>query len=226
VRGIVDGGRGVAVSSLRADRLDEELVGLLARGGYRTLTTASDGASQRLRDFVDRKTREEHLLRAARLARQFKMTRVKLYEMIGLPGETEADIDELIRFSRELARITPLSLGISPFVAKRYTPLDGAAFEPIASLEARLRRLRQGLRGAVEMRSTSARWAWVEYMLSQSGESAGLAAMDAWQSGGSFQAWKDAFEAREVRPYPHRPAPDGRRNPPPAPKTERSEPRA
>ncbi len=214
VRTIVDSGREVGISSLRADRLDDEFVGLLASGGYRTLTTASDGASQRLRNRVDRKTTERHLIRAAELARQFNLERLKLYQMVGLPGETAGDIDELIRFSRTLAGIVPLSLGVSPFVAKRNTPLDGAPFESVSSLEAKLSRLRAGLRRVAEVRPSSARWAWVEYMLSQGGEEAGLAAMDAWRAGGSYAAWKRAFSNRGVVPFGARPVPDGRRNAP------------
>jgi radical SAM superfamily enzyme YgiQ (UPF0313 family) len=57
VRDIVDGGREVGISSLRADKLDDELVGLLARGGYRTLTVAADGASERMRRVIERSTR-------------------------------------------------------------------------------------------------------------------------------------------------------------------------
>jgi len=217
VRSIVESGREVGISSLRADRLDDELVGLLARGGYRTLTTASDGASERLRARIDRKTTERHLLRAAELARRHGLVQLKLYEMVGLPGETAEDLGELVRFSLELARIIPVSLGISPFVAKRNTPLDGAPFEPIPAQEQKLRRLRAELKGKVEIRPTSARWAWVEYMLSQGSESAGLAAMDAWRAGGSFAAWKRAFQARQVRSFMARRVPDGRRNVAPVP---------
>ena len=50
LRRIVDSGREVGISSLRADRLNDEIVGLLKRGGYRTLTTAADGASERMRE--------------------------------------------------------------------------------------------------------------------------------------------------------------------------------
>jgi len=217
VRAIVDSGREVGISSLRADRLDREFVELLARGGYRTLTTASDGASERVRNLVDRKTTEEHLIRAARLVRMHKLQRLKLYEMVGLPGETAEDIDELVRFSLEVARIAPLSLSVSPFVAKRNTPLDGAPFEGVRSIEAKMTRLRAGLKGRVEVRPSSARWAWVEYMLSQGGEAAGLAAMDAWRNGGSFAAWKRAFKNRDVKPFRARPVPDGRRNAPTIP---------
>jgi radical SAM superfamily enzyme YgiQ (UPF0313 family) len=210
VRSIVESGREIGISSLRADRLDEELVGLLARGGYRTLTTASDGASQQMRNRVQRRTTEQQLIRAAELARQFKLKQLKLYQMVGLPSETLEDIDELVRFSLELSRIVPLSLGISPFVAKRNTPLDGAPFEPIASLERKLAHLRRGLKGAVEVAPASPRSAWLEYMLSQGDEKAGLAAMTAWRNGGSFAAWKRAFAAHEATAAARQQEPDAR----------------
>ena len=131
IRTIVASGREIGISSLRADRLDKEFVGILAQGGYKTLTTAVDGASQRLRNLLNRKTAEQHLIRAANLVRDFKLQRLKLYAMVGVPGETMDDIDELIRFSLELSTIAPLSLSISPFVAKKNTPLAGAPFEAI-----------------------------------------------------------------------------------------------
>jgi len=197
VRRIVEEGREVGISSLRADRLDDELVALLVRGGYRTLTVAADGASQHLRDAIDRRTKEKHLLRAAELARAHGLSTLKVYMMVGLPDETEADIDELVRFTRELARIQPrVALGVAPFVAKRHTPLDGAPFAGVAAVDARLDRLRRGLRGAAEVRPTSARWAWVEYALAQGGPDAGLAVLDAVRAGGSFRSYRHALEQR------------------------------
>ena len=194
LRHIVDSGREVGISSLRADRLTDEIVGLLKRGGYRTLTTASDGASERMRDVIQRRTKERHLLAAAALCRAHQMTQLKLYMMLGLPGETDADIDELARFSLELARVAPrVALGIAPFVAKRNTPLDGAPFEPIASIDAKLARLRAALKGRVEIRPTSPKWAWVEYRLAQGGMAAGRAAARAARAGGRFADWKAAF---------------------------------
>jgi hypothetical protein len=122
--------------------------------------------------------------------------------MVGLPGESDDDIDELVRFARELSQIVPIALGVAPFVAKRNTPLDGAPFggiagataqEGIRTVENRLERLRLGLRGAAEVRPTSARWAWVEYLLAQGGMEAGRRALVAHRSGGSFADWKRAF---------------------------------
>jgi radical SAM superfamily enzyme YgiQ (UPF0313 family) len=201
VRELVAGGREVGISSLRADRLTDELVGLLRAGGYRTLTVALDGASEELRRRIERRHTEADLVRAVELARHHRLQTLKVYMMVGLPGETDADIDELCRFGRELARIHPrIALGVAPFVAKRQTPLDGTPFAGVGVVDGRLRRLRRGLKGAATVRPTSARWAWVEYMLAQGGAAAGRAVLDAHASGGTYAAYQRAFAARECVP--------------------------
>src|SRR5579871_5358701 len=124
LQALVDSGREVGVSSLRADRLNQERVDLLRKGGAKVLTVASDGLSQRMRDLVDRKHSEEQLLAAARFGRQAGMERLKVYNMVGLPLEEDADLDECVRFTTELSKILPVALGVAPFVAKRNTPLD------------------------------------------------------------------------------------------------------
>jgi len=208
VGGIVESGREPGLSSLRADRLADhlgkEFVSLLVKGGYRTLTTAADGASQRMRDMAGRNTEERHLMRTAELARLAGMSRLKIYEMIGFLGETMDDIEELVRFTLEISKIIPLLLSVSPFVAKLGTPLGDAPFEDISILESKFSRIRAGLKGKVEVKSDSPRFAWIEYMLSQGNDSAGLAAMDAWAHGGRFAAWKKAFNQTRLLSQRHR----------------------
>jgi radical SAM superfamily enzyme YgiQ (UPF0313 family) len=195
-------GREVGLSSLRPDRLSDEFVGALALAGYRTLTTAMDGPSERLRDTLERRARPKHLMKCAEMARKHKMDRLKLYLMIGLPGETDADIDECVAFTTELSKVVPISLGIAPFCSKRNTPLDGQPFAGIDVVNDRLDRLKRGLRGRADVRSTSAKWAWVEYVLAQGGEAEGLAVIDAVRAGGTFAAWKRSLNAvaKEGRP--------------------------
>jgi radical SAM superfamily enzyme YgiQ (UPF0313 family) len=201
---LADRGVETSLSSLRPDRLNDRFVAALRRAGHTALTTASDGASQRLRDTINRKTREKTLHEVARLAREHGMKRLKLYMMVGLPEEIDADIDELIQFGTEISKVIPLSLGIAPFVSKRNTPLDGLPFAGIETVEGRLNRLRKGLRGRVDVRATSARWAWVEYVLAQGGAAEGMALYRAVQAGGSFADYRRAFEAlpavRKKRP--------------------------
>jgi radical SAM superfamily enzyme YgiQ (UPF0313 family) len=212
VRTLVEDGREVGISSLRADRLcaRPELVSLLSKSGAKTLTTAADGASERLRAALDRHTTAAQLVRVAELAREAGFQRLKLYLMLGLPGEEDRDLDELAELAAGISRIVPLSFGCAPFVAKRNTPMDGTPFVPIEETERRVAYLRAKLRGRAEIRPTSPRWAWVEYMLAQGGEDAGLAALDAWRAGGSFAAWRRAFRERGVRPFGARRVQDGR----------------
>ena len=116
--------------------------------------------------------------------------------MLGLPGETQEDIDELIQFSLEISKIHPIALGIAPFVPKRNTPMDTASFAGIKVVEKRLKYLEKGLRrskGRAQVRSTSAKWAWVEYMLAQGGPEMGYAALKAVENGGRFAHWKKAL---------------------------------
>ena len=193
-------GKGVGVSSLRADRLDEELVGLLARGGYRTMTVAADAPSQRLRGKLAKGIRTRHLVRAAELARAAGMKRLKLYVIVGLPDEADEDIAELVALCRELGAILPLALGLSPLVPKLHTPLGDAPFAGVAQTDRTLKTLRRALGGVCELRSVSAKWAWVEYRLSQGGADAGLAALEAWRAGGRFRDWERALGAADERP--------------------------
>ncbi|MET0284068.1 MAG: radical SAM protein [Polyangiales bacterium] len=204
IEALADRGIETSLSSLRPDRLNERFIAALRKAGHTALTTASDGASQRLRDTINRKTREKNLVNAAQLARDAGMKRLKLYMMIGLPGELDEDVDELIQFGNDISKLIPLSLGIAPFVSKRNTPLDGLPFAGIQLVEKRLERLRRGARGRFEVRATSARWAWVEYVLAQGGAAEGRAVMQAVQNGGKFADYKRAFEAlptaRKKRP--------------------------
>ncbi len=190
---LADRGKQVGLSSLRPDRLKEPFVVALKRAGYRTLTTALDGASERLRETIERRGRVPHYEALAEHARAAGMQRLKLYLMIGLPGETESDIDECAEFVSKLSRILPVALGIAPFCAKRRTPLDGQPFAGIEVVQARLERLRRGLKGRADVRSTSAKWAWVEYVLAQGAEEEGLALWQAVQAGGRFADYRKAF---------------------------------
>jgi radical SAM superfamily enzyme YgiQ (UPF0313 family) len=121
------------------------------------------------------------------------MDRLKLYLMIGLPTETHADVDEGAAFLTELSKIVPVAVGIAPFCPKLRTPLAGAQFAGIALIDDHLDRLRDKLRGRVDLRATSAKWAWVEAMLAKGDVRTGLAVLEAHCAGGTFAAYKKAL---------------------------------
>lgn len=206
---LVKSGRQVSVSSLRADRVMVRpgIAELLRQSGARTLTVASDGASVRLRKTISKGTSEGHLEACAEIAKRTGFDTFKVYMMLGLPTETAEDVDELVRFTADLAaRAKPVrvALGVAPFVAKKNTPLDGVPFAGIKAVDDRMAQLQKGLRGRAVVRPTSARWAWVEYVLAQGGPATGRAVLDAWRAGGRFANYKQAFEtvpADDFRPW-------------------------
>lgn len=193
VNALAEQGKQIGLSSLRPDRLKEPFVFALKRAGYRTLTTALDGASERMREQIERRGRIPHYEALCEHARAAGMQRVKLYLMLGLPGETDDDVDECVEFVGKLTHILPVALGIAPFCAKRRTPLDGQPFAGIEIVQGRLDRLRRGLKGRADVRTTSAKWAWVEYVLAQGAEAEGLAVWQAVQAGGRFSDYRSAF---------------------------------
>jgi radical SAM superfamily enzyme YgiQ (UPF0313 family) len=190
---LVGSGRGVGVSSVRADRLDEPLIELLQKGGLRTLTLGVDGASERLRREVHKGITAEDLLRAADLAAAAGLRRLKLYQLVGLPGETDEDLEEFARLAAELSGRAPLTITLTPFVPKPHTPLCDAEQLPLREVQRRLRRLSARLGAFARVRPDSARWASIEAILSRGDELTAEAVLEAELSGGRFSDYRRAL---------------------------------
>jgi radical SAM superfamily enzyme YgiQ (UPF0313 family) len=147
----------VSISSLRADSLTEDLVASLQRGGHRTLTMAPEAGTERLRGVVRKVISDEQLYTACDLLRKHGVPNLKCYFMIGLPTETRADVEAIPDLaSRMLERLRvpgpdgrpfgKLTLSVSSFVPKPWTPFQWAPFDGLASLEAKLEAIKRGAR--------------------------------------------------------------------------------
>ena len=186
-------GKRVGVSSLRADRLDDEMVGLLARGGYRSMTVALDAASERLRDEIEKNLKIRHVERATQLAKAHGMRHLKVYVVVALPGETEEDLDELVELLVSLSRTLPVVAALSPFVPKFHTPLARAPFAGEAAAARAIRHVKRGVKGRVKVRGPGGREAYVEYRLAQGGHQHAEAAIAAAEQGATLGVWKRAL---------------------------------
>lgn len=184
----------VGVSSLRADVISQqpELASILRNSGYKTLTIAADGASEKLRRNIKKGIKTKHLIDSAKIAKEEGYLNVKLYQIIGLPEETDDDISELIETAKELSSIHNLTITVSPLVPKKRTPLENAPFAGIKTLEQRLNRIQKELKKTVDVRVSSPKWAWVEYVISQGDVETGVKIIDV-ANQTSFSAWKKAL---------------------------------
>jgi len=190
---LVAAGHQVSLSSLRTDRISDPLLDLLALSGLRTLTIAADGPTQSLRQMLTKDVTDQQLLDAGRMARARNLA-VKMYVMIGLPGEQDEDMDELAKFILDGFSGLRLSLGISPFVSKRHTPLDNLPYAGIRVVEGRLKRLQKKLAGRVDIRQVSAKSACLEHAFAQGGPEMGAVAAEAARAGNGFADWKRAMK--------------------------------
>lgn len=147
----------VSISSLRADSLTEDLIASLQRGGHRTLTVAPEAGTERLRGVVRKVITDAQLYTACDLLRKYGIPNLKCYFMIGLPTETEEDVLAIVDLAgRMLERLRvpgpdghpfgKLTLSISSFVPKPWTPFQWAPFEDSRGLEAKLETIKRGAR--------------------------------------------------------------------------------
>jgi radical SAM superfamily enzyme YgiQ (UPF0313 family) len=154
---LAEEGLEVSISSIRADSLTEELVSSLRRGGHRTLTIAPEAGTERLRHVIRKDISDAQIYDACNLVRAHGIPNLKCYFMIGLPTETDEDIEAIpalaTRLLERLRVPSPqgepfgrLTLSISSFVPKPWTPFQWAAFDPVSRLEGKLRTIKAGVR--------------------------------------------------------------------------------
>jgi radical SAM superfamily enzyme YgiQ (UPF0313 family) len=137
---LVGRGAEIGVSSLRADRVTERIAGLLARGGMKTATIAPESGSEALRRSIHKDLTDKQVLEAVRLIAEAGIPNIKLYFMIGLPVETDEDVEAIVDLVRRIAAVrgrSRISVSAAPFVPKQKTPFAGEAFADMATLKRR-----------------------------------------------------------------------------------------
>jgi radical SAM superfamily enzyme YgiQ (UPF0313 family) len=156
-QGLVDLGVAIGISSLRMDRMPEVLVDCMVRSGVRSCTVAPEAGSERLRQLIRKEMTEEVILAGAEMLLATGMRDLKLYSMIGLPTETDDDVEEFLalvfkiwglmkKYGRARGALGTLTLSVNPFVPKPATPLQWCAMAPPRVIKATLQRLRQAIR--------------------------------------------------------------------------------
>ncbi len=153
---ITDAGKKLSFSSLRMETLTDELVDLILKSGQKTLTVAVDGPSERMRDVINKAATDDFIVEKCRFLTRKGILHLKIYSIIGLPQETEDDIDQFIRLvervqaayieeCRALGRIGRVTIGLSPLVPKPGTPFQWHPMEKVKSLKKKFARVRKAL---------------------------------------------------------------------------------
>ena len=168
-------GAELSISSLRVRPLSRVVLGEMAKGGARTIALAPEAGSQRLRQLIRKSISEEDILEAVGKVAEQGIKRLKLYFMIGLPTETDEDIDEMISLTLKCKRVLDrqqtgarLILNIAPFVPKAGTPFQWLPMTQPSILSQRLSRLKNSLRPrGIALKSESPAWSQVQAVLAR-----------------------------------------------------------
>jgi len=191
-----------SLPSLRLDALTPERLELLARSGQRTLVLAPETADFKLSLAIGKPLLKDRLLEVAREARKVGFRSLKLYFMVGLPGEEVRDVEKVAELVREVSAASgfrgpaELKVSVSVFVPKPQTPMQYFGMEDPARVKGKLRLLKERVGGVAEVRPYKPAWAYVQGVLARGGrELTGLLIEWALQGGG-LGGWRAA--ARRV----------------------------
>lgn len=139
-------------ASLRADSLTQAVVDGLADSGQKTITIAPETGSERLRRVINKGISEDNLRTAAQLSAKSGIQHMRLYIMVGLPTETDEDIDAIIglaeRTQAHMAEVGcngRLTLSINPFIPKPFTPFQWAPMDNQKTVERKLQYIKKSL---------------------------------------------------------------------------------
>ena len=186
-------------ASLRADSLTQAVVDGLADSGQKTITIAPETGSERLRRVINKGISEEHLQNAATLSAKSGIQHMRLYIMIGLPTETDEDIEAIVglaeRTQAHMAEVGckgRLTLSINPFIPKPFTPFQWMAMDNQKMVEKKLQYIKKALQKnrRIEVLVESPKEAYIQGVLARGDRRLGavLAACAADRGSKSFKA--------------------------------------
>lgn len=191
-------------ASLRADSLTQAVVDGLADSGQKTITIAPETGSERLRRVINKGISEEHLQNAATLSAKSGIQHMRLYIMIGLPTETNEDIEAIVGLAeRTQAHMEKvgckgrLTLSINPFIPKPFTPFQWMAMDNQKAVEKKLQYIKKALQKnrRIEVLVESPKEAYIQGVLARGDRRLGavIAACAADRGSKSFKSeMKDA----------------------------------
>ena len=192
----------LALPSLRVDSAAVRL-GQMAGPSGTSITLAPEAGSQRLRDVINKNVDEADIIGAVREAFGAGRTTLKLYFMIGLPTETDEDVEEIVRLCRTLRGVArevlgarahrlQLNVSVTNFIPKPFTPFQWSAMADRETLRRRQEILRAGLsRIKARLALHGVDNSYLEAALARGGQETADVIEAAWRGGARFDSWTE-----------------------------------
>lgn len=194
--------QGVAISlpSIRADRITRQLLQKIKFTRKTGFTIAPEAATERLRAIINKNITNEEIERACALLFEEGWLSIKLYFMIGLPTETDEDIEEIVSLTKRIVRLAKLyskrfvdiNVTVSPFIPKPHTPFQWFGQMSFDEMSRKLDFIRQSFqRSRIHYKGHNPQMSLLEAALSRADERVGEVIYRAWQNGEVLSAWTE-----------------------------------
>ncbi|OUP08261.1 TIGR03960 family B12-binding radical SAM protein [Collinsella sp. An2] len=206
-RRLDDTGISVSIPSQRLDSFGVDMALEVAGEKKGGLTFAPEAGSQRLRDIINKNVTEDDLERAARAAFEAGWRRMKLYFMMGLPGETDEDIVAIAELAERVVEIAheivpkgqrggiSVSVSVSVFIPKAQTPFQWCGQLDDDEVKRRQKLLVSSVKSRqVRVHYHDADTSLIEAVLSRGGRDLTPVIVGAWKRGARFDAWTEQFD--------------------------------
>jgi radical SAM family uncharacterized protein/radical SAM-linked protein len=200
ISGLMDCQRiGLSLPSMRLDSFSPEIAYIAHKTRKSGLTFAPEAGSQRLRNVINKKISEEDLLRSVDIALQYGWRTIKLYFMLGLPTETDEDIEAIIRLAELLLqrghKQLNLNITLSTFIPKPFTPFQWEPQDDPVAVQRKLDMLKPRLRSLkhVKVMARDPFYSQLEGVLSRGDRRVAGGIYDAWKAGAKFDSWRENF---------------------------------
>jgi radical SAM superfamily enzyme YgiQ (UPF0313 family) len=159
----------LSIASVRTNTVTVKLAETLAKRDTRSLTIAVESGSEKVRQIINKKLNNDEIIQAAVNAKAGGLSGLKLYGMVGIPGEEPADLDATVTMMRDIKKAAPglrLTFGCSTFVPKAHTPFQW--FGVNYQAEKRLKYLEKELRKiGIDFRPESYNWSVIQALISR-----------------------------------------------------------
>ena len=189
----------ISLPSLRVDSLDDEITKLLNAMRQTGLTIAPEAGSQRLRDIINKNISEEEILNGVEIALKNGWKTIKLYFMLGLPFETDEDIEELIlllnKIIKESQRKLKINISLSPFVPKAHTPFQWAKVLDKETLLKRIYMIKRAFQKQrfVKIKYHTLETSMLEAIIGRGDRKISNLIYHAYKNGAIFDGWNEFF---------------------------------
>lgn len=177
---VAQAGKRASLSSLMAQKVSDQLAGSITESEYKTVALAPEAGSERLRRAVGKRVKDEVYVEAARKLAASGVKGFKLYFIVGLPTETDTDVDAIAEFAHSIRNVVVeasrpsgtvgwVAISLNPFIPKAVTPFQWEPMVDVRTIQLRIDRVRELIRGVpnLEIRFESPKESYFQALLSR-----------------------------------------------------------